>query len=1739
MQRENSVLAAPESRRDQRRRTLGIDCADRLLWKEWTPGSEYKRKIIVKNVDVHSQTISFRLPKNRTVFLTPYPEPITLSNGVSHEIEIRFCPAELVELHDALEITVKDRGSFLVHLDCLTPYAKLTIQPTYDFNYCSVQSTETVQVELRNSGTVPVEFKWEVDPPFRVSPSHAILDRDEVLHLTLMFTPVNACVAVALAVCRLSGTTDVIATIQISGIGKYPFVSFGSIPAAVAGAASTTAATTSPNVGSSTMKLGASGSRIATSNPSQSATTTTVSVVNNSTVRVQMKDACAGTLTTEEVVLQNPSPVTATISLHRIDDSVTCPFEVAPVGAIVAKDGSFSIPRGGSQRLRITCRADTSGVAYYNVFCVDCYAGNKLQLEVAGASVKPQVKLSLSHIDFGTVDLEDLSSSRQRKHTFTIRNTSAVEAHFECMNTSPGAAFLVEPQRGTVPPNGGTIRVSVLFRPSHPILYFRRLFLLVEGAADTLVVDVFGVAYHGDARPPALTLGDVDAAILRAQRGLGRAVPEQIDIIAAVAAELDRNPYETFTSPSRRVDPNTLELWRRTQEDAYGAAEIFRGQKRCVSTSIKALEDGIVSSTSLADSPFTIDAKPLHVFGSGLSNVQIVTIWNTSTSPAIATWSTPPRSPFTVVPEQQAIPPNSAIQFQVMWGGGRIGAVDTNINFATLECYVNYAQYHSFREASEVVVMPPQCFTICCSTTTEAQRTSAAAPLRVPANIDFPACMANSVSYQIVSFYNKSDVPVQYEVTSILLKNVVAAVMEEGMQQASALDYASGDETAIPVEDAGEESVGAVFAIHPPSGVLQPRRRHLIFMKFSPSDAAHYEADATLMLNNSTTGAMVVHLQGESCLPYVQWEGIGESSSGTLLLRPTCVSGETEHKGWLVNKTPLPISFDFGVSNDLLSVLRMVPTQGVLQRWERCRVAFLFSPQQPRVYNGSMHLHLSMGMSNELSEIRVRENPTRSTKTSQILYITSKHVHGEGAYGCVEVEPRLLDTADVTGLEMQHNAITVYNSGLCDVQYDVRCFARKETAKDWSRAESAAPQLQNSRGVLPARTHTVVLLSVQPTAGLSEYIFYVMISGIGTDLAAVQGATSADEAEKHPHCLWRLKGTRPAVQVVDVQTAGTPRALLWQQLSINDINEQLGGAAQPISTSATGFSFQHYVNGLTPVAVDLGMGHVGDPPIHISLLLENAGDCPASYQVMLPVDHDAHTEHWCLENEELEDLQDLIDRGIIAVSPRYGLIAVGGRAEITLQYHREIAGIHRLPVLLRVEDGRRVIMMLEGRTLPTHVQALSLFNQKEYTLMPVALGDTEPPLQSVTVMNPGPSPVDYYIDLDALQNHALEHYGFPIFQCVDPRGTIAAHTTVSIGFYFRPLEAREYRVRVVLQAVEGESYCLDLVGCGYHPRKATRMEVRQWIVRGLLHLPAAPLPDGRTASLRRDVILSEDVWQLGAQPYFTVCRRTCSIHNRNTKKAVHFSWNIGDTALHGGYMVAVEPATGVVEPGQELECRFTLYSGNSSQIIQWPLRCDIITDTSKSGTNSAAALAQCGSEHPSRSTRRATLNLSNEVSNAHALSLFIQARVMPIENYEDIFGRSKLETTYMPALYTDPTASIVGERMSRQEAGVLHSIMDEMLRTVLMAPAVDTAFHAPHAPKSIYYATMRSATAMEHGSHGRSNSASMPSKDPTVFGHTLRPSLHGSADDGGSVIAVEGLLEGLIRDVLDSCIAAK
>ena len=202
--------------------SYGIDCADILEWRMWTPGGEYTLSLNMKNVSTKPLKLKYKLPATK-YFSMGFPEPIKLSPGMSFPVKVTFRPVKKETYDDYVEF-ITATGGFRIPIRATLPLVKLQVPAQLHFGYVPANEIASKSFTIKNTGEIGIHFKWKLNEPFCMEPSEGYLEPKRTANLTATFKPEDASVFVATAVCTLQDD-EIIASMKVVGVGKYSHIS--------------------------------------------------------------------------------------------------------------------------------------------------------------------------------------------------------------------------------------------------------------------------------------------------------------------------------------------------------------------------------------------------------------------------------------------------------------------------------------------------------------------------------------------------------------------------------------------------------------------------------------------------------------------------------------------------------------------------------------------------------------------------------------------------------------------------------------------------------------------------------------------------------------------------------------------------------------------------------------------------------------------------------------------------------------------------------------------------------------------------------------------------------------------------------------------------------------------------------------------------------------------------------------------------------------------------------------------------------------------------------------------------------------------------------------------------------------------------------------------------------------------------------------------------------------------------
>ncbi|NXD78761.1 CFA65 protein, partial [Halcyon senegalensis] len=454
----------------------GIEVAKTLRWHGWELGKEMIKHLILKNVHEKTQKLSYRCPSTR-FFFTVFPQPITLSPGMSLTLPIVFRPTEKREYEDSICFK-KAEGEFSVTLRATLPHPCLSFPAAVQLPICAVHNVTETTFPVRNVGDLVTVFDWETPSPFYMVPDCGMLSPGAECVVKVVFQPRVAVVYDVAATCWYGGEEKQKRTIQLKALAKYPYLR--------------------------------------------------VSVTGEDHEGVQpgkFRDVLCfgsvpvGTAVEKCVDIFNMFVVDAPCSIERAKDSLL-------------QDDVFScdvshgvVPAKGKLVLRIRFQPQTVGEHSTDYFTV-VSAGCLLQtvLKVVGSCKGPLVSLNQYSVDF---DWINLGESLMR--TLKISNISDVPAYYQFDIDGRVSVFSLDRPCGVLE-GTTTLELKVTFRPTHPISYHRRVVCLVH-YQEPMYVDFFGTCHSDTAKPAILQARHLSWYRTNMVRGLTSYPPDTLSVM--------------------------------------------------------------------------------------------------------------------------------------------------------------------------------------------------------------------------------------------------------------------------------------------------------------------------------------------------------------------------------------------------------------------------------------------------------------------------------------------------------------------------------------------------------------------------------------------------------------------------------------------------------------------------------------------------------------------------------------------------------------------------------------------------------------------------------------------------------------------------------------------------------------------------------------------------------------------------------------------------------------------------------------------------------------------------------------------------------------------------------------------------------------------------------------------------------------------------------------------------------
>lgn len=895
---------------EERVKRYGIECASHsnqrnglptsssqgvtFLAGTWQPGGVYTEKLIVRNVTTHVKKLKYRLPSTQ-YFSMAYPEPITLSPGLSYEILVTFKPVKYESYNDCIYFTVSDhtgKHSFYIPVCAMINKLVVACPNGLDLGYCPVNQVTTAKFELSNTGEVDAPYRWVVPSPFTISPEQGIIRQGKSVTITVSLTPQDASVFVSKCSCYVGENVTAIIpnpvlNLNISAIGKYAYISVSE----------------------------------------EKVSFTNIITGKNS------KKVC------KEFVLRNSSSVETEFQLVRHDSDCEDMFDITPSSGILAPMSEVPVlvvytplAYGLYSCERYSYITPNNCIATFLCEATSCHAIIKYSKDHNLVAPSPAAVNILAKINpedttnhesqgdnsqytFNCLDFGDIELGDRCSRSLYLKNECDEDVFYDIISETRGAFRILSSKRNKIPASSSTV-IKLCFQPKHPSNYYRRVFILLSHG-HPIFFDCYGTGYirgnlktkTEEQRPLPIKFEHVQAYRNRLVQGLGHLNHEELDEIFKSNHRMSSRALDDPTSsqilarrgssrmlhstsmlslhgsyntlpelaatrpleisnvkhPMTRSGDSTRDVLAIAQEFFIHDSDFDIDLNR--SNELKSMPSNISvgklskMASQRSDLSRSIPSNPINIialnqsqlnFGytkfNTTSSCQYINVTNQSNGSVTACWEIPDSSPFDIHPRSIDILAKTSELFEIRFkpletsqststmSSDGLSSVSTmksdGIYYEEIELYCYYTNQHTFRLVKDPLLTPPWCRTIKAVGYTKA----------IKSIMDLDSSNNSSVSSNPLKISN-----INIKRNKLLFPNcyvddtVYQSIMIHNTSQAIPAVYSCKFNT-IDGKD--------IFSISPSYGYIEPEGFAILCIKFHPSEAKRYSQYLQVSFND-------------------------------------------------------------------------------------------------------------------------------------------------------------------------------------------------------------------------------------------------------------------------------------------------------------------------------------------------------------------------------------------------------------------------------------------------------------------------------------------------------------------------------------------------------------------------------------------------------------------------------------------------------------------------------------------------------------------------------------------------------------------------------------------------------------------------------------------------------------------------------------------------------------------------
>lgn len=476
----------------------GLVVASRIEWKNWQPGSEYIKHVLIKNTQLKMQKITYEIPESR-FFTTLYPKPIILNAGTSYSLPITFHPLEKNVYRDVLKCHTNNEDFDVVLLASL-PLVQVVFPESLVMPRCTVYGSIEESFQVKNIGETAVAIKWLFAEPFEIKPKECMMNVGTTCSFHVIFRPKFAKLYEGLMICQFGSEEIKYKKLRIIAQGKYPH-----LLASVSG-----------------------------EQPEE--------CFDGLKTSVHFEDVAVGFTKQEVIKLKNLSLVEVPFKVEHPMQSTFTRLDVA--FDVPVKTGL--IPPLSSVELPILFTPGIVDFVYVDYFHVLPVGGmTRNIIKCVGNSVGPKICMEPNYVNFKIVNL-----GKEATGSIQLVNQTNIPANYQFLIDNENSCFRLSSVCGIVKPYS-CLKVMVKFSPAFAMNYYRRVTCLIHNQ-DPLFLDLLGTCHSELVNPAVLRMSHVKRHEIRCNQGFSTLPPDQLNELLGTKA-MKLNPDGRVLVPETPV----------------------------------------------------------------------------------------------------------------------------------------------------------------------------------------------------------------------------------------------------------------------------------------------------------------------------------------------------------------------------------------------------------------------------------------------------------------------------------------------------------------------------------------------------------------------------------------------------------------------------------------------------------------------------------------------------------------------------------------------------------------------------------------------------------------------------------------------------------------------------------------------------------------------------------------------------------------------------------------------------------------------------------------------------------------------------------------------------------------------------------------------------------------------------------------------------------------------------------